>query len=123
MNKKRNISGSHNGAKKRPNTDVEKSDPKNIGVYKHSSDSWKIKINEDSWTIFENQIVPKAAKEFIELPLQDLIELGILIRITITKKSEIDEKKSKIVKESQVKIESSQAKKEEEDDDFEWPMT
>ena len=81
MNKKRNISGSHNGAKKRPNTDVEKSDPKNIGVYKHSSDSWKIKINEDSWTIFENQIVPKAAKEFIELPLQDLIELGILIKI------------------------------------------
>ena len=108
MNKKRNISGSHNGAKKRPNADVEKSDPKNIGVYKHSSDSWKIKINEDSWTIFENQIVPKAAKEFIELPLQDLIELGILIRITVPKKSEIDEKKSKIVKDSQVKIESSQ---------------
>jgi len=123
MNKKRNISGPHNGAKKRPNTDVEKSDPKNIGVYKHSSDSWKIKINEDSWTIFENQIVPKAAKEFIELPLQDLIELGILIRITVPKKSEIDEKKSKIVKDSQVKIESSQAKKEDEDDDFEWPMT
>ena len=109
MNKKRNISGSHNGAKKRPNTDVEKSDPKNIGVYKHSSDSWKIKINEDSWTIFENQIVPKAAKEFIELPLQDLIELGILIKIdskTDEKNPKVDEKKSKIV----------------EDDDFDWPL-
>ena len=82
MNKKRNSSGSNqNGAKKRKDFDIEKSDPKNIGVYKHSSDSWKIKINEDSWTIFENQIVPKAAKEFIELPLQDLIELGILIKI------------------------------------------
>ena len=82
MNKKRNSSGSNqNGGKKRPNADIEKSDPKNIGVYKHSSDSWKIKINEDSWTIFENQIVPKAAKEFIELPLQDLIDLGILIKI------------------------------------------
>ena len=98
-------------------------DPKNIAVYKHSTDNWQIKINEDSWTLFENQIIPKEAKEFLELPLQDLIELGILIRITVTKKSEIDEKKSKIVKESQVKIESSQAKKEEEDDDFEWPMT
>ena len=49
MNKKRNISGSNTGAKKRPNSDVEKSDPKNIGVYKHSTDNWKIKINEDSW--------------------------------------------------------------------------
>ena len=73
--------------------------------------------------MFENQIIPKEAKEFLELPLQDLIELGILIRITVPKKSEIDEKKSKIVKDSQVKIESAQAKKEDEDDDFEWPMT
>lgn len=118
------ISGStNNGARKRPNIKLEEPDPKNIAVYKHSTDNWQIKINEDSWTLFENQIIPKEAKEFLELPLQDLIELGILIRITVTKKSEIDEKKSKIVKESQVKIESSQAKKEEEDDDFEWPMT
>merc|ERR1711935_968026 len=100
----------------------EKPDPTNIAVYKHSTDNWQIKINEDSWTLFENQIIPKEAKEFLELPLQDLIELGILSRITVTKKSEIDEKKSKIVKESQVKTESSQVKKEE-DDDFEWPMT
>merc|ERR1740129_1730663 len=118
------ISGStNNGARKRPNIDLEKPDPTNIAVYKHSTDNWQIKINEDSWTLFENQIIPKEAKEFLELPLQDLIELGILIRITVPKKSEIDEKKSKIVKESQVKIESSQAKKEDEDDDFEWPMT
>ena len=37
-------------------------DPKNIAVYKHSTDNWQIKINEDSWTLFENQIVPKEAK-------------------------------------------------------------
>ena len=112
MNKKRNISGSNNGAKKRPHTtDLEKSDPKNIGVYKHSTDNWKIKINEDSWTIFENQIVPKAAKEFIELPLLDLVELGILIKIdskTDEKNPRVDEKKSKV---------------DVEDDDFDWPLT
>ena len=56
-------------------------DPENIAVYKHSTDNWQIKINEDSWTLFENQIIPKEAKEFLELPLQDLIELGILIKI------------------------------------------
>merc|ERR1711971_1329470 len=99
------ISGStNNGTRKRPNIDLVNPDPENIAVYKRSTDNWQIKINEDSWTLFENQIIPKEAKEFLELPLQDLIELGILIRITVTKNRKLMKRNQKSSKSRKSKL-------------------
>jgi len=94
-----NISDSFNTTRKRPRTDsslfVIK---KNEALYQHSTDNWTIRINEDNMTLVEKQEIPDEAKEFLELPLQDLIELGILIKKEQTTEgnSEADEKKVKI---------------------------
>ena len=58
---------------------------KNEAIYQHSDEKWKIRINEDNWTLLENQVIPQAAKDsgFLDsdMPLDQLIELGILVKL------------------------------------------
>ena len=58
---------------------------KNEAIYQHSEEKWKIRINEDTWTLVENQVIPQEAKDsgFLDsdMPLDQLIELGILVKI------------------------------------------
>ena len=49
-------------------------------MYEHSSDGWKIQVNQDNWTVLENQAIPDEAKDFLDLPIKDLIDLGVLIK-------------------------------------------
>ena len=53
---------------------------KNVAVYKHSVDGWKIQVYQDNWTLLENQAIPDEAKDFVDLPIKDLIDLGVLIK-------------------------------------------
>jgi hypothetical protein len=104
--------------RKRQNLEIEQSAAKNVAVYQHS-EGWKIMINEDTWSILENTTVPEEAKEFLDLPLQDLIELGIINKTEQIKKEkpEVEEKKSK----QEVKSDAKPAVKDD-DDDFSWPL-
>merc|ERR1712029_1210725 len=100
------------------NINVKDITAKNVAVYQHS-EGWKIMINEDTWSILENTTVPEEAKEFLDLPLQDLIELGIINKTEQIKKEkpEVEEKKSK----QEVKSGAKPAVKDD-DDDFSWPL-
>ena len=53
---------------------------KNVAVYKHAVDGWKIQVYQDNWTLLENQAIPDEAKDFVDLPIKDLIDLGVLIK-------------------------------------------
>ena len=48
----------------------------NEGIYQHLTDNWKVRVSEKDWKMIETQDMPEPAREYIGLPIKDLIDLG-----------------------------------------------